>query len=62
MKKKISTRLPLPCHSMIKREYGLMATEEEKAVVQFHRIELPRIHQATLESFEHFRAFLLRGV
>ena len=47
---------------MIKREYGLMATEEEKAVVQFHRIELPRIHQATLESFEHFRAFLLRGV
>ena len=51
----------------VEKEYGLMATEEEESVVQFHRVELPRIHQATLEAFERFRAFSgvsdpLRGV
>ncbi|MCX6972570.1 MAG: nucleotidyltransferase domain-containing protein [Verrucomicrobia bacterium] len=45
----------------VEKEYGLMATEEEEALVQFHRIELPRIHHATLEAFESFQAFLLHG-
>jgi hypothetical protein len=44
---------------MIERKYGLIATEEEEVAVQFHRIELLRIHQATLESFESFHPFLL---
>ena len=43
----------------VDREYGLMTTEEEEAIAQRHRVELPRIHQATLESFERFRAFLI---
>lgn len=38
-----------------------MATAEEEALVQFHRVELPRIHQATLEAFARFQAFLLHG-
>ena len=43
----------------VDKEYGLMATEEEEAIAQSHRAELPRIHQTTLESFERFQAFLL---
>ena len=43
----------------VEKEYGLMATEEEEVVVQFHRVELPGIHQATLESFQRFQTFLI---
>ena len=43
----------------VEKEYRLMATEEEEVVVQFHRVELPGIHQATLESFERFQTFLI---
>ena len=43
----------------VDREYGLMTTEEEEAIARHHRVELPRIHQATLESFERFRTFLI---
>ena len=46
----------------VEREYGLMATEEEEEVTRRHRVELPQIHQATVEAFERFRAFLLHGV
>ena len=46
----------------VEKEYGLMATEEEEAIIEFHRVELTRIHQATLESFERFQAFLLHGM
>lgn len=46
----------------VEKEYGLMATEEEEEVTRRHRVELPRIHHATLEAFERFQAFLLHGV
>jgi len=43
----------------VDKEYGLMATDEEEAIAQRHRAELPRIHQTTLETLERFRVFPL---
>ena len=43
----------------IEKEYGLLSTEDEEAVVRRHRAELLGIHRATLESLERFRAFLI---
>jgi len=44
--------------SFIEKEYGLLGSAEEEEVARRHRLELPRIHEATLEALERFQAFL----